>query len=62
MKIALGLEYEGSGFAGWQTQPAGNSGRDHGCLGPRIHQEPERTPALDMHSINGDQNSQSRQR
>jgi tRNA pseudouridine38-40 synthase len=28
LKIALGLEYEGSGFAGWQTQPAGNTVQD----------------------------------
>lgn len=28
MRIALGLEYEGSGFAGWQSQPHGNTVQD----------------------------------
>ena len=29
MRIALGVEYEGSGFCGWQTQPAGCAVQDH---------------------------------
>ncbi len=28
MRIALGLEYDGASFAGWQTQPAGNTVQD----------------------------------
>ncbi len=28
MRVALGLEYDGSRFAGWQTQPAGNTVQD----------------------------------
>jgi tRNA pseudouridine38-40 synthase len=28
MRIALGLEYDGSAFAGWQTQPAGTAVQD----------------------------------
>ena len=28
MRIALGLEYDGSGFSGWQSQPAGNTVQD----------------------------------
>jgi tRNA pseudouridine38-40 synthase len=28
MRIALGLEYDGSGFCGWQTQPSGCSVQD----------------------------------
>lgn len=28
MRIALGLEYEGASFAGWQTQPHGNTVQD----------------------------------
>ena len=28
MRIALGLEYDGSGFCGWQTQPAGCAVQD----------------------------------
>lgn len=28
MRIALGIEYEGSGFCGWQTQPAGCAVQD----------------------------------
>lgn len=28
MKIALGIEYDGSAFAGWQTQPHGNTVQD----------------------------------
>ena len=28
MRIALGLEYDGSPFQGWQTQPAGNTVQD----------------------------------
>ena len=28
MRIALGLEYDGAPFAGWQTQPAGNTVQD----------------------------------
>ena len=28
MRIALGVEYEGSGFCGWQTQPAGCAVQD----------------------------------
>jgi tRNA pseudouridine38-40 synthase len=28
MRIALGLEYDGSPFRGWQTQPAGNTVQD----------------------------------
>jgi tRNA pseudouridine38-40 synthase len=28
MRIALGIEYDGSGFCGWQTQPAGCSVQD----------------------------------
>lgn len=28
MRIALGLEYEGAAFAGWQTQPQGNTVQD----------------------------------
>lgn len=29
MRIALGLEYDGSGFCGWQTQPRGCAVQDH---------------------------------
>ncbi|MGH8729968.1 MAG: tRNA pseudouridine(38-40) synthase TruA [Burkholderiales bacterium] len=29
MRIALGLEYDGSGFCGWQTQPRGCAIQDH---------------------------------
>lgn len=29
MRIALGLEYEGSGFCGWQSQPSGCGVQDH---------------------------------
>ncbi len=28
MRIALGIEYDGSGFAGWQSQPLGNTVQD----------------------------------
>lgn len=28
MRIALGLEYDGAAFAGWQSQPAGNTVQD----------------------------------
>lgn len=28
MRFALGLAYDGSGMAGWQTQPHGNTGQD----------------------------------
>ena len=28
MRIALGVEYDGRGFAGWQTQPKGNTVQD----------------------------------
>ncbi len=28
MRIALGVEYDGRGFAGWQTQPRGNTVQD----------------------------------
>ncbi|MQY50474.1 tRNA pseudouridine(38-40) synthase TruA [Rhodocyclus tenuis] len=28
MRIALGIEYDGGGFCGWQTQPAGGSVQD----------------------------------
>ena len=28
MRTALGLEYDGSPFQGWQTQPAGNTVQD----------------------------------
>ena len=28
MRIALGLEYDGSAFCGWQTQPGGGSVQD----------------------------------
>ena len=28
MRIALGLEYNGAGFSGWQSQPAGNTVQD----------------------------------
>lgn len=28
MRIALGVEYDGRGFSGWQTQPAGNTAQD----------------------------------
>lgn len=28
MRIALGLEYDGAGFAGWQSQPCGNTVQD----------------------------------
>lgn len=35
MRIALGLEYDGSGYAGWQSQPGGNTIQDalEGALG-----------------------------
>jgi tRNA pseudouridine38-40 synthase len=29
VRIALGLEYDGSGFCGWQTQPSGCAIQDH---------------------------------
>ena len=29
MRIALGIEYNGSGFCGWQSQPSGCSVQDH---------------------------------
>ena len=29
MKLALGLEYDGTDFEGWQTQPSGKSIQDH---------------------------------
>ena len=29
MRIALGIEYEGSSFCGWQTQPSGCAVQDH---------------------------------
>ncbi len=29
MKIAIGIEYEGSGFRGWQSQPCGATVQDH---------------------------------
>ena len=29
MRIALGLEYDGSGFCGWQSQPSGCGVQDH---------------------------------
>lgn len=29
MRIALGLEYDGSGFCGWQSQPSGCAVQDH---------------------------------
>ena len=28
MRIALGIEYDGAGFNGWQTQPDGRSVQD----------------------------------
>lgn len=28
MRVALGLEYDGAGFAGWQSQPGGNTVQD----------------------------------
>lgn len=28
MRVALGLEYDGAGFSGWQSQPAGNTVQD----------------------------------
>ncbi|MDO9601321.1 MAG: tRNA pseudouridine synthase A, partial [Rhodocyclaceae bacterium] len=28
MRIALGLEYDGAGFLGWQSQPCGNTVQD----------------------------------
>lgn len=29
MRVAIGLEYDGTGFAGWQSQPGGNTIQDH---------------------------------
>jgi len=29
MRVALGLEYHGAAFQGWQTQPGGNTVQDH---------------------------------
>lgn len=42
MRIALGLEYDGAGFSGWQSQPGGNTVQDaleaalSGIAGARI--------------------------
>jgi tRNA pseudouridine38-40 synthase len=29
MRIAIGIEYDGSGFRGWQSQPSGDTVQDH---------------------------------
>ena len=42
-RIALGIEYDGSRFLGWQTQPGGGAVQD--ALEPALWRSPEHPSA-----------------